>query len=141
MGVITPLLFSVGCVPGALRALAPYGLWSGWALLPRALLAPRFVAAERRVAAELNGSEGKNRRRSELIPALRLLWVVLPKLPDGWEVLVRLATPEVVVSRRWNPHGPFRWEQVALGQCGIVIGTRESRFWAVGLAMPGVGMP
>jgi len=58
------------------------------------------VAAESQLAAELNRSEGRKRRRRQFTPAFRLLWVALSKLLDGWEGLVHLMKPETVT--RWH---------------------------------------
>jgi hypothetical protein len=94
-------LLTVGCILGAVWELARYALRFGWALLlPKIVLAARALAAESQLAVELNRPGGGKKRRRQVTPAFRLLWVVLSKLLDGWEDPVHLMKPETV--KRWH---------------------------------------
>ena len=94
-------LLTVGCILGAVWELVRYALRFGWALLlPKIVLAARALAAESQLAVELNRPGGGKKRRRQVTPAFRLLWVVLSKLVDGWEGLAHLMKPETV--KRWH---------------------------------------
>jgi hypothetical protein len=56
------------------------------------------LAPESQLAVGLSRSGGSKRRRHRFTPALRLLWVVLSKLLDGREDLVRLMKPDAGVA-------------------------------------------
>ena len=101
MSAISGFLFTIGCVLDAVWELARYALRFIWAmLLPKTQLAARVLAAESQLAVALNRDNRSKRRRHQLTPAFRLLWVVLSKVLDCWEELVHLMKPETV--KRWH---------------------------------------
>ena len=58
-----------------------------WALLcPKAVLAARLLAAESQLARRRERIAQKKDPRPLFTPAFRLLWVVLSKVLDGWEL-------------------------------------------------------
>lgn len=102
------LVFTAGCILGALCELARYAFRFGWTpLLPKSRLAARVLAAESQLAVEPNRS-GTSKPRRQFTRALRLLWVALSKLVDGWEGLAHLMKPETVT--RWHRRtSPLFW--------------------------------
>jgi hypothetical protein len=88
---------------GVLLQLLRYAFSLCWALLlPRAVTAAQLVAVQSQLAAELNHSAARRKRHGPFSPAFRMLWVVLSKFLNGWEVAprgVRCESPNALVTQ------------------------------------------
>jgi hypothetical protein len=72
---------------GVLLQLVGYLLRFCWALvLPRAVTAAQLLAIQSQLAVEVNRSSGRRQRHRQFSPAFRILWAVLSKCLNGWEV-------------------------------------------------------
>ena len=84
---------------GILLQLLRYALSFCWALvLPRAVTAAQLLAFQSQLAVELNRSSAPRKRHHKFSPAFRILWVVLSKFLNGWEELVHVMKPDMIVK-------------------------------------------
>ena len=72
-----------------------------WLLLqPKAVLAAKLLAAESQLAACVDAVNRRKAPKPRFGQAFRLLWVMIPKLVDGWEGLAQVMKPATV--KKWH---------------------------------------
>ncbi len=104
------LLYNLWCFLGVIIQLLSYGMrFCRDLLLPKAVLVARLAASESqlRELADRARRETGGAPRFRFRPAVRIVWVVLSKLLDGWEASAHLTRPETVLS--WHRSAFRSW--------------------------------
>jgi putative transposase len=86
-------------------------------LSPRAHTAATIVPLSSQLAAHQRRVEHRQQPRPRLSPALRVLWVILSRVLEGWEDLAQLMKPATV--KRWHRQGwrlYWRWRSRRRGR-------------------------